>query len=180
DVNFGETIAAPVFRMTEEEAVDKTLAERDAILAGALAQAGVALSPDYFKRSFNLSDDDLIALPNGGDAGNLSLPKPYVPQGDAPSFAATGNTFTPDATSKPAPAAPGTIANALADTADPIFASYAARAKAVTDRTTDLSSLPDALLLEFADLPVDDLMIVMTNAMTTAKLHGQTDIIAQS
>ncbi|MCX8505782.1 MAG: DUF935 family protein, partial [Alphaproteobacteria bacterium] len=33
DVNFGETIAAPVFRMTEEEAVDKTLAERDAILA---------------------------------------------------------------------------------------------------------------------------------------------------
>ena len=54
-----------------EEAGDKTLAERDQILTG----CGVQLSESYWKRAYNLSDDDIVQLaapPNTPSASSLA------------------------------------------------------------------------------------------------------------
>jgi len=54
DVNFGADIPAPQFSQYEQDNVDKTLAERDAILV----TQGVKFSKDYYIQNYNLKDND--------------------------------------------------------------------------------------------------------------------------
>jgi phage gp29-like protein len=52
-VNFG-TAQPPRFSLYPEDAIDKSLAERDQILTG----TGIKFTKDYYKRTYNLSDED--------------------------------------------------------------------------------------------------------------------------
>lgn len=54
EINFSSTEARPLFRMFEEEDVDKTLAERDKILT----ESGVKFTKDYFKKTYSFDDKD--------------------------------------------------------------------------------------------------------------------------
>lgn len=51
--------AAPVWKWHEEEDLGKGRADRDAILVPLLKEAGQTLSADYFKKNYNLTDEDL-------------------------------------------------------------------------------------------------------------------------
>lgn len=55
DFNFNDA-ARPKFSMWEQEEVDKVLAERDKTLK----DAGVTLTPAYFKRAYGFQDGDLV------------------------------------------------------------------------------------------------------------------------
>jgi phage gp29-like protein len=55
DVNFGESVAAPLYELWEQEEIDKTLAERDKNLT----DAGVKFTPAYWMRTYNLQEGDL-------------------------------------------------------------------------------------------------------------------------
>ena len=68
--------------MYTEEAGDKTLAERDQILTG----CGVRLSESYWKRAYNLSDDDIVQVaspPNATPASPLADFAEHRPAADA-------------------------------------------------------------------------------------------------
>lgn len=55
DLNFGDGIR-PKFELYAEEQVDKALAERDEILT----RCGAAFTPEYFRRTYNLEESDLM------------------------------------------------------------------------------------------------------------------------
>ncbi|MNJ44080.1 hypothetical protein D3C77_391150 [compost metagenome] len=59
DLNFGEQVTAPVYELWEQEEIDKVLAERDR----GLTAAGVRFTPQYWKRTYNLQDGDIIEGP---------------------------------------------------------------------------------------------------------------------
>lgn len=56
DINFGESVKAPVYELWEQEEIDKLLAERDK----SLSDSGVVFTPQYWKRKYNLVDGDII------------------------------------------------------------------------------------------------------------------------
>lgn len=56
DINFGESLKAPVYELWEQEEIDKLLAERDK----SLSDSGVVFTPQYWKRKYNLVDGDII------------------------------------------------------------------------------------------------------------------------
>lgn len=64
ELNFA-TAQPPTFSWWEAEDVQKDWAGRDVVLVKALSPAGVTLSPEYFKRKYNLADIDLVAWPGG-------------------------------------------------------------------------------------------------------------------
>ncbi|MDB5802277.1 MAG: hypothetical protein JWL63_3216 [Rhodocyclales bacterium] len=61
ELNWG-AVERPVWSMWEQEQVDKVQAERDAMLT----RAGLRLTPAYFKKAYNLEDED-IAPPEPTD-----------------------------------------------------------------------------------------------------------------
>ncbi|MDD1016846.1 phage portal protein family protein [Pseudomonas rubra] len=63
DLNFGEQVTAPVYELWEQEEIDKVLAERDR----GLTEAGVRFTPQYWKRTYNLQDGDIIEGPAAAD-----------------------------------------------------------------------------------------------------------------
>jgi phage gp29-like protein len=56
DINFGESVKAPIYELWEQEEIDKVLAERDKSLSG----SGVVFTAQYWKRKYNLVDGDII------------------------------------------------------------------------------------------------------------------------
>ncbi len=58
DINFGESVAAPVYELWEQEEIDKTLADRDK----SLTDAGVKFTNAYWRRTYNLEEGDLVEL----------------------------------------------------------------------------------------------------------------------
>lgn len=80
--NFAADTPRPQFVLYTEEAGDKTLAERDQILTG----CGVRLSESYWKRAYNLSDDDIVQVtspPNATPASPLADFAEHWPAADA-------------------------------------------------------------------------------------------------
>ena len=80
--NFAADTPRPQFVLYTEEAGDKTLAERDQILTG----CGVRLSESYWKRAYNLSDDDIVQVaspPNATPASPLADFAEHRPAADA-------------------------------------------------------------------------------------------------
>ncbi|MBH8611942.1 DUF935 family protein [Pseudomonas mohnii] len=70
DLNFGADVAAPLYELWEQEEIDKTLAQRDK----ALTESGVKFTDAYWKRTYNLQDDDLAAAPAAADAPEFAEP----------------------------------------------------------------------------------------------------------
>lgn len=58
DINFGPLAIAPKFSQYEATDIDKNLAERDNILT----QQGVKFTKEYYKKNYNLQDDDFEIL----------------------------------------------------------------------------------------------------------------------
>ncbi|MBA1271655.1 DUF935 family protein, partial [Pseudomonas carnis] len=61
DINFGENVVAPVYELWEQQEIDKVLAERDK----SLSESGVKFTPQYFKRTYNLQDGDIVETAPG-------------------------------------------------------------------------------------------------------------------
>ncbi len=62
-INFGD-IQAPIFRFTEEERIDKTLAERDEILS----RSGIKFTKKYFVKTYKFDEEDIEEnLPKTGN-----------------------------------------------------------------------------------------------------------------
>lgn len=59
DLNFGSNVIAPVYKLWEQESVDKIQAERDE----RLSSAGVVFTPQYWKREYQLQDGDIDETP---------------------------------------------------------------------------------------------------------------------
>ncbi|MBN3132654.1 DUF935 domain-containing protein [Pectobacterium brasiliense] len=59
DLNFGSHVVAPVYKLWEQESVDKVQAERDE----RLSSAGVVFTPQYWKREYQLQDGDIDETP---------------------------------------------------------------------------------------------------------------------
>jgi phage gp29-like protein len=57
DLNFGPSVAAPIYQLWEQEQIDKVLADRDK----SLSDAGVRFTPQYWARTYNLKPDDLAS-----------------------------------------------------------------------------------------------------------------------
>ncbi len=58
DLNFGESIHAPVYELWEQEQIDETLAKRDK----SLTESGVKFTAAYWQRTYNLQDGDIEAV----------------------------------------------------------------------------------------------------------------------
>lgn len=69
EINFGAVRDMPVFSMWQEENIDKTLAERDEILA----RTGVRFTKKYFRTNYGLEEDEF----------DIAVPQPQTPP---PSF----------------------------------------------------------------------------------------------
>nr|WP_231988872.1 DUF935 family protein [Pseudomonas yamanorum] len=59
DLNFGTDVAAPVYQLWEQEEIDKVLADRDK----SLTESGVQFTTQYWMRTYNLQEGDLIEPP---------------------------------------------------------------------------------------------------------------------
>ncbi|OXS19856.1 hypothetical protein CGU37_22315 [Pseudomonas fluorescens] len=77
DINFGEHVIAPVYELWEQDQIDKVLAERDK----SLSESGVKFTPQYFKRTYNLQDGDIVeTIPDIGPEFGESTLKPILDQ----------------------------------------------------------------------------------------------------
>lgn len=78
DINFGDTVAAPVYELWEQDEIDKTLAERDKNLT----DSGVRFTPAYWMRTYNLQEGDLAPELSAGPAAEFAEPafKPVLDQ----------------------------------------------------------------------------------------------------
>ncbi len=75
-LNFGDVRDVPVFSMWQEEDVDKTLAERDEILA----RTGVRFTKKYFRTNYGLEEDEFeisspVQSPVFGEFAQTSQPR---------------------------------------------------------------------------------------------------------
>ena len=59
DLNFGESVNAPIYELWEQEEIDKVLAERDK----SLSESGLQFTAQYYKRTYNLQDGDIVEAP---------------------------------------------------------------------------------------------------------------------
>ncbi|PMY62091.1 MULTISPECIES: DUF935 domain-containing protein [Pseudomonas] len=78
DLNFGTDVVAPLYKLWEQEEIDKTLAQRDK----ALTESGVKFTSAYWKRTYNLQDGDLDETPAPAESAEFaeSTLKPILDQ----------------------------------------------------------------------------------------------------
>jgi phage gp29-like protein len=150
DFNFNDA-ARPEFSMWEQEEVDKVLAERDKTLT----EAGVALTPAYFKRAYGFQDGDLVETPT-------------PPVATAVAFAEGGGDTFPD--QEALDAAMSSLADGhLQDQA-------AAMLKPLMQLINDSADYAEALgkmAALFPKLDTTSLEEALTRAMFVAELWGQ-------
>ncbi|WP_262163583.1 DUF935 domain-containing protein, partial [Escherichia coli] len=76
-LNFGD-VPCPVWAMWEQETIDDTRATRDE----KLTRAGLRLTPQYFKREYQLQDGDIDETPPSERQNNM-LPLSFAEAIDA-------------------------------------------------------------------------------------------------
>lgn len=77
----------PKFSLFEEEEIDKTLAERDAILVQAMASSKLSLSKKYWMKAHGLDDNDIVEIePEPEPEPFFPGPEGYAPEGNKPSL----------------------------------------------------------------------------------------------
>lgn len=150
DVNFGESVDAPLYAMWEQEVIDKTQAERDQVLSG----AGLRFTNAYWKRTYGLQDGDIDETPRA----------PHAAPGLA--FAEAGSN--PDYADIAAPE--------LARQAQPVVDGWLSRIAGLVESAPDLQTLQARLLAEFSDLDESGLTEVMGLAFAAADLAGRAQL----
>ena len=152
DVNFGESVDAPVYAMWEQEVIDKAQAERDQILSG----AGLKFTPAYWKRTYGLEEGDIDTRQPSGEQTGVAFA-----EGDA---AADTTDYADVATPT------------LAKQAQPIIDRWLGRIAELVDSAPDLPTLQQRLLAEFGSLDEADLVDVMGTAFAAAELAGRAEL----
>lgn len=150
DVNFGDSVDAPLYDMWEQEVIDKTQAERDQTLSG----AGLRFTPAYWKRTYNLEDGDI----------DTSLPLPDRGVAFTEGVVASQLDYADEVTLQ------------LARQAQPQVDSWLSRISRVVEQAPDLPALQSSLLAEFSDLDESALAEVMGLAFTAAELAGRAEL----
>jgi hypothetical protein len=164
DYQFPGTKKYPqIWIKTEDEADEKTVAERDEKRANAVAASGARLTPVYFKRRYNLAGDEIETTPqpppeSGGGArqgagGGISLAEP----GDDP--AATMSALT-DRLGKAAAPQPDDWIDAL---------------KKRIDAAESIEELPEIILAAYPDMSVEALAGIVAEETMRAFMAGRID-----
>ncbi|PAX17063.1 hypothetical protein CLI92_05825 [Vandammella animalimorsus] len=198
DLHEGEGAPAPRFVMWQDEEVSKAQAERDEILSRAIRMGG--LSPEYFKRVYELEDGDLPEQPETPlqplqtGAQDLGPYRRFLPAAGADVPAAAQKPAL--AFYKTAPAAlfaeppaetsgvqPGDteahaarLAAQLAPAGQAIVADWMRRIEQHLSAASDWQQLQQRIASAFDELPEDALVEVMHLAMTAARLAGMHDV----
>jgi len=165
EANFGE-VDAPVYNLWEQEAIDKTRAERDQILAA----TGLRFKPEYYVDEYGIALEHIDTTPPPN-------PSPYM-----------GATFaeSPQATALPLLSAPMVAAadadNRLLDAAvrtlkvqsEPLIDGWVEQVQKLVEETPgDLAQIQTRLLEEYGNLDERDLVEVMGKAFDVAALAGR-------
>jgi len=164
ETNFGD-VTAPRYELWEQEAIDKTRAERDQILYS----AGFRFTPAYAMRTYDLEEGDLDTAAMAALAAPAS---PYLPQ---PAFA-EAQTFP--ALPAPADTSDLTALDAATRTlkvqSAPLIDGWIDEVKALIEQTPgDMDALQDRLLAAYGNLDEADLVEVMGRAFDLAAQTGR-------
>lgn len=153
ELNTGGTVA-PSFLMWEQEEVNEVQAKRDETLS----RAGVRFTPAYWKRMYDLRDDDIAEAP---------LP----PEGGAPAFA-EGDVPERDGRD--------VLTDQLAQaTADPLRG-WIEQLRGMVDQADSLEQLRDRLLAAYGDLDAEAIAAVMELAFGLAAAQGHEDVAREA
>lgn len=79
ELNHGQDTTPPKFVLYAQDAGGRELAERDQILVN----CGVKLSESYWKRAYNLSDDDVVSVAAAQNTGGQTVPAAEFAEGVA-------------------------------------------------------------------------------------------------
>jgi phage gp29-like protein len=175
EINWGGA-AAPVFSLWDQESRDTLQAERDT----SLKDAGANLTRAYFIRSYNLQEGDIsdaappIAAPTAtpgpaaADAAGATQTDAAPPADAAPAFAeATARLDTADK-----------MTPALAAAGDAQVGRWVADIEALLGESASLEDFRDQLAARYSELPADDLVTVMSAALTAIELRGRAEVLA--
>jgi len=163
EANFGE-VEAPTYTLWEQETIDKTLAERDQILAA----TGLRFTPRHFEDEYGIPAEHIDTTPLPSNTPYSAQPLAFA-EGSAPIVL-------------PAPAARPDVDNALLDAAtrtlkvqsEPLIEGWVAQVqKLVEDTPGDLDALQQRLLDAYGNLDERDLVEVMGKAFDVASLAGR-------
>jgi len=172
ETNFGD-VAAPRYELWEQEAIDKTRAERDQILSS----AGLRFTPAYWKRTYDLEEGDI-------DTSPLPTASPYLPQpafAEAPAFlpSPAGRRAGGEGAAEPSAATSDLAAldaatRTLKVQSAPLIDGWIDEVKVLVEETPgDLDALQDRLLAAYGNLDEADLVEVMGQAFDLAAQAGR-------
>jgi len=162
----GMTGAAPKFNMWQQEDVDDKQAKRDEILS----RTGVKFSKDYFKRSYDLKDDDFDDTPEPDPVPAKVEPTAKVDpaQSDAVEFA----EGEPAAIDQRLQTLTEQLQTATTEPLDVWFT----KLRAIVDDADSLDSLHETLLGGYNALDEFDMTVVLETAFAVAQARGAEDV----
>lgn len=158
DLHEGESAPAPVFELYEQEEVSKAQAERDEILN----RTGVTFTPAYFKRVYELQDDDIAEAP-------APAPPPTVPV-DGDGEGALQVQFAEGAEAVDGEI--GRLMQQLAPAGDEVVAGWMRELDKLLADATSTDDLQARILAAFDRLPEDALVDLMHLGLAAARLAG--------
>lgn len=153
DLHEGEGAPAPSFELWEKEEVSKAQAERDEILS----RTGLRFTPGYFKRVYELQDEDIQAV-SPPAAEPLSVVGPDFAEGAAQANPAND------------------LADALAPAGQQVVAGWMRRIEQLLAQASDTDDLQRRIASAFDELDENALVEVMHLAMTAARLGGMDEV----
>lgn len=153
DLNEGEQAPSPKFELFEAEELDLTLAQRDETLT----RAGVRFKAPYWKRTYNLQNDDFELVPAGANNQPSKVPP-------GPAFAEQPSA------NKPVPV--DAVTQTLAQAGDVVLAGWMQQIEKMVNAANSPNELRDQLLQAYGGLPTDKLTEVMALAFAAAELAG--------
>jgi len=159
ETNFGG-VDVPTYSLWEQEAIDKTQAERDQILAA----TGLRFRAEYYAEEYGIAIEHIDTTPP-------ALPSPYSTQPLAfAESAAPASTVKPDADNTLLEAATRT----LKVQSEPLVEGWVEQVQKLVDETPgDFEALQDALLAAYGNLDERDLVDVMGKAFEMASVAGR-------
>lgn len=174
EINWGNA-APPLFELWDQQARDKTQAERDK----SLKEAGANLSPAYFIRAYKLQDGDIT-----GPSQPAATPQPALAAVDRVTVDNAQAEFAESARGPAAGLAGDQSHQAdlgrLADSAQGEVDGMVATIAQMVESASDLASLQTDLLAAFGDLDSKRLVEIMGAAFALAELKGMAAVNDES
>lgn len=153
ELNFDESVQAPVWTIWSPKDINTEQATRDV----ALKNAGANLTNQYFIREYNLQD---------GDLGEQTAAEPY-------------NMAYPSFAEKAAKASTSNIkqiASELVTETEPHINQWLEKIRYFAEQSNSIEELQARLVAEFDNLSEDELVEAMATAFATANLQGRNEV----